>query len=66
MLSRGDFCPFRKSLMELHNAVVGNTHLSTGRSCDNTPSTLLDFRLILDGEIIASGWGGIVMYFELA
>jgi hypothetical protein len=67
MPSRGalllDFYLSEKSFMELHNAVMRNTHLSTGQSGDNTWLTILYLRLAVEGQIIR--WGGIVMYLEL-
>jgi hypothetical protein len=59
-----DFRPSRKLFMELPNAVMRNTHLSTRQSCDNTRDvSTLDFCLI-EGQIIR--WGGNAIYRELA
>ena len=56
--------------MEPHNAVMENTHLSTGQSCDDTNLTILTgitiqwFCLAIGGEVI--GRGGNVMYLKLS
>ena len=58
-LCHSDLRPSRKSFMELHDAVMGNTtHQSTGQSCDNTWVTRLSLCLEIDRRVIGRGGNG--------